>query len=173
MKKTRRTILFLESLENRVVPSNTQALLEADHAAADAPAMVAELETPRVENDARAVGVSQAAGAPETAKGATIWDGLTSSGSDESNLSRADAKEHINADQVGQIDSTDSGHSDSDQAGRGDKSLKAADEGPSESATSSIEATIKTSTESMDALTAGFGTADSGANSGKKTGIES
>src|SRR5438445_11673045 len=86
-KRTRRTILFLESLENRVVPSNTQALLEADHGAADAPAMVAELETPRVENDARAVGVSQATGASETAKVATIWDGLSSSVSDASNLS--------------------------------------------------------------------------------------
>src|SRR5207249_3576379 len=148
-KRTRRTILFLESLENRVVPSNAQALLEADHGAAEAPAMVAELETPRVENDARSSGVSEVARASQTVKVATIWDGLSSSVSDEPNPSRG-AKEHTNANQAEQTDSTDSGHSDSDQAGRGAKSLKAADEGSAEDATSSIDATIKTSIESME-----------------------
>src|SRR5216684_616418 len=44
MKKTRRTILFLESLENRVVPSNTQALLHADHVAAEAASLTAVME---------------------------------------------------------------------------------------------------------------------------------
>src|SRR5207245_4076051 len=132
-----------------VVPSNTQALLEADHGAADAPAMVAELETPPVENDARAVGVSQYAGASETAKVATIWDGLSSSVSDEPNPSRG-AKEHTNSDQARQIDSIDSGHSDSDQAGRGTKSLKATDAGSAAAATSSIDATIQTSIASME-----------------------
>src|SRR5438876_9441236 len=117
-KRTRRTILFLESLENRVVPSNTQALLEADHGAADAPAMVAELETPRVENDARAVGVSQATGASETAKVATIWDGLSSSVSDASNLSNGEPKEHTNANQAEQIDSDSGAHGNSADFGQ-------------------------------------------------------
>ncbi len=169
MKKTRRTILFLESLENRVVPSNTHALLDADHGVSEAPAMVAELETPRVENDARAVGVSQAAGASETAKVATIWDGLSSSVSDASNLSNGEPKEHTNANQAEQTDSTDSGHSDSDQGGRGAKSLKAADEGSAEDATSSIDATIKTSAESMEGRATD--SADSG--SGNKVGHDS
>src|SRR5437879_410236 len=108
MKKTRRTILFLESLENRVVPSNTHALLEAGHGAANASAMVAEVETPRVGSDVRGAGVSEAAGMSGAGKVATIWDDLSSSVADKSNLPRGEAKERTNSDQAGQIDSTDS-----------------------------------------------------------------
>lgn len=49
MKKSKRVVLFLESLENRVVPSNTQVLLDPHHAMGVDSSIMAELETPKVE----------------------------------------------------------------------------------------------------------------------------
>src|SRR5712692_6596463 len=106
MKKTRRTILFLESLENRVVPSNTQALLHADHVAAEAALSTTEME-PTQTHEAKA---------SETAKTATVSDDMASAASEKTHPAQSESQEHSN----------------SDHAERGDKSTKTSDEGASE-----------------------------------------
>src|SRR5262249_38156234 len=99
MKKSRRTILFLESLENRVVPSNTQALLSADHGAVEA--SVVEIAPPTVENDAHSAEALD--GASGAARGATIWD-----------LASSEQASQNGHDQAGNNDSSDSGSENSD-----------------------------------------------------------
>jgi hypothetical protein len=99
MKKSRRTILFLESLENRVVPSNTQALLSADHGAAEL--SVVEIATPPVENDAHSAEAPD--GASGAARGATIWD-----------LASSEQARQNGHGQAGNSDSSDSGSENSD-----------------------------------------------------------
>jgi hypothetical protein len=98
MKKIKRTILFLESLENRVVPSNTHALLDADHSSAGESAMVAEMETPRMETEVRETEAS------EVAKEATVSDDMTSS--EKSNPSHTQTETHTDVDQGAQHEAT-------------------------------------------------------------------
>ena len=125
MKKTRRTILFLESLENRVVPSNTQALLHSDHIAAEAASLTAVMEPSQMHE----------AEASETAKTARVSDDITSSAAEKTHPAQSESPEHSN----------------SDHALRGDKSTKTSDEGASDDTALTKGATVDSSSgESME-----------------------
>jgi hypothetical protein len=144
MKKTKRTILFLESLENRVVPSNTQALLHSDHIA-DAAELMAETEPSQIHEGQ----VSETA-ASEVTRGATISDEMASAGSEEAHPAQAESQEHSN----------------SDQAKQADKLIKASDEGASDDPAltnvANVDSSAVQSTETHDADS-------TKADSGKKT----
>jgi hypothetical protein len=106
MRKSKRIILFLESLENRVVPSNTQPLLDADHAGSAA--MTAEMETPKVETEVRDTSDSAAEHAQKM--------------SDDMSSSASEANEHQNQSQA--ENHTDSDHGASAKMTSDDQSEK-------------------------------------------------
>jgi hypothetical protein len=135
MKKTKRTILFLESLENRVVPSNTQALLHSDHLA-EAATMTAETAPSQLHE----------AEASEAAQSAAVADDMSSAASEKAHPVQTESQEHNN----------------SDYANQADKSTQASDEGGSKDPPLTKAATVDSSSvESTETSVADATKADS------------
>jgi hypothetical protein len=142
VKKSKRVVLFLESLENRVVPSNSQVLLDPHHAMSIDSAITAELlESPKAAMEVRVATESEAA------KTKTSSDDMTSSTSESAeHRNQPETENHTDSDHTAEANKTSDDNSETETTSTTSQNITASVESAEDHLADSVKTEVSKKT---------------------------